>query len=358
MSDQYHNNYITYGWGDNTYGKRLTADETFWYKFGPCTQTPMDFRAECIRAADLIYQSTEKEVVIHFSGGIDSEIICRSFIEAGHPFTACICRFTNHLNKHDIKYAVKFCQEFNIPFYFIEVDVLDYLESDCLHYRDTEFPNPFWQKNMQKLFMDQGHGFQIIGEGDPFLSHDLLNVKKQSYGNAFHFPGCPIRPAQWNRERRLDDDNYLMVYEAYIQVSSHMEENNIDGCYLFYVYTPELLYSYLIDDMVQDWLTYCQLKDLPDDRKYPYAGDWLTKEQYKKVGHMGGGNSIMRFKKNVKHHYWPEMEKRPKYTGMENVQSEIIKYVDEMSIKHPFDTPGNNVVTIPYDKLMKDLMGE
>ena len=356
MGDQYYNNYLKYGWGDNIYGNRTNKKEKFWFKFGKCTQPPMDFRSECLRAADLIYQSTDKEIVVHFSGGIDSEIICISFLLLRHPFKVHICRFSHDLNKHDIDYAVKFCKKHNIEYSFTELDIKSYFESDCLHYRKVEFPNPYWAKNEQKFLMDNGgSGFQIIGEGDLFLSHDLLNLKKQSYKNCFHFPGSPIRPRCWNTARRLDDDIYLMVYEPYFQVSSHMEENNIDGCCLFYAYTPELIASYLQDDFVIDWLTYCELTDLSTNRLYPYAGKMLTADEYRSNGHFGGGNSIMRFKKNLKFKHFPEMEDRPKYTGLEHLQPEIIKYTDYISEKHLFDTPGNNVVTIPYTQLLKDL---
>jgi len=358
MSDQYYNNYIKYGWGSSLYGKRENSEDTFWYKFGSCTQPPMDWRSECVRAADLIYQSTDKEILIYFSGGIDSEIVCRSFIEAGHPFKVRICKFKNDLNKHDIDYAIKFCKEHNVDYSFFDLDIEEYLNTDCYHYRHVKYPNPYWHRNLQKMFLDNGYGFQIIGDGDAKLSHDLLNIKKQCYKNGFHFPGCAIRPSAWNTERRLDDDIYLMIYEVEMEVSSYMEENNIDGCHLFFNYTPELTYSYLLDDLIDDWLTYCKLEVLPKDRLYPYGGEYLSVEDYKKVGHMGGGNCIMRFKKNIKYKYWPELEPRPKYAGLELIQPLISRYVDEISIKQPFDTPGNNVITIPYDKLMKDLKGD
>ncbi len=355
MSDQYYNSYITYGWDDNIFGKRIYDDEIFWYKFGRCTQQPMDWRSECLRAADLIYQSTDKQILIHFSGGIDSEIVCKSFLENGHPFKVRICRFNDNLNKHDIDYAIKFCKQYNIDYSFFELNILEYFKTDCYHYRDIKYPNPFWHKNLHKMFLDNGFGYQIIGEGDPFLSHDLLNIKKQSYKDSFHFPGCPIRPWAWNKNRALDDDIYLMIYEAFIEVSAHMDEYNIDGCCLFYIYTPELLYSYLMENLVQDWLTYCKLKELPNNRTYPYAGGFLSKEEYKNIGHIGGGNSIMRFKKNLKFNSWPELNKRPKYTGLEMIKPQVIKFINKISKLQPFDSPGNNVVTIPYSKLIQTL---
>lgn len=357
MSDHYHNDYIKWGWDYGLYGKRKTSDEKMWYEFGQCTQKPMNFRLECVRAADLIYKSTDKKLLVHFSGGIDSEIICRSLMICNHPFEVSICRFPNDLNKHDIDYAIKFCKYFGIKYSFIDLDIVEFLKSDCSPYRDVEFPNPFWQCNMHKYMLDRGYGFQIVGDGHVVLIHDPHNYKGQALKAPFHFPGAPIVPDAWNPNRRLDDDVYLVIFEGYIEITSYMADHDIDGVYLFYEYTPELYYSYLMDDMILDWLTYCELDHFPKYRQYPYAGKLLTNEEYKEVAHLSGGNTSMKFKKNIKHKYFPELESRPKYAGLENLQPMIRDYIIDISKRQPFDSAGNNVVTIPFDVVVDQLTG-
>ena len=353
-------NYIKYGWGNKLYGKRENLDK-MWVKFDPCTLKPMSWREECIRAVDMMYQSTDKQMLVHFSGGIDSEIICRALLENNHPFKVSIGRFENGLNSHDIAYAVKFCKEYNIEYSFIDFDMIDFINTNFYHYRDVKFPNPLWQTCMHKYFLDKGYGYQIMGEGHLYLSHDLLNIKKQYYKDPYHFPAAAIRPYTWPKDRRLDDDVYLLVYENAIEVDSYMSEHEIDGCYLFHMFTPELAYSYVTDPIVLDWLTYCQLTgdELPEDRLYPFDLKSLTKEEYRNIGYKFGGNNILNIKLNIKYREWPELEVRPKWSGMENIdQRLLIDLTDRVSKEQPWDSPGNEVVTMTYDELIRDLEGD
>ena len=354
-------NCLQYGWGDKLYGKRETADK-MWVKFKKCTQKPMSWREECIRAADMIYQSTDKNILVHFSGGIDSEIICRSFLENGHPFKAMIFRFENNLNLHDIAYAVKFCKEYNIEYSIVDFSILDFLKTT---YHNIELPNPvsndwfqLWHTYLHKFWFNMGYGYQIMGEGQLFLIHDTLNVKKVFYEESYHFPSCTIRTDTWPKDRRLDDDIYLLFYEINIDPVVYMDEYKIDGCYLFQMYTSEMVYSYLNDPLVLDWLTYCQLPgdELSEDRLYPLGLESVTKEEYRKRGHAHGGNSALNSKIKIKCREWPELELRPKYTGMENVNKKmLVELFDKVSKEHPLDSPGNNVAVIKYDQLIRDL---
>jgi hypothetical protein len=358
---QYLNNYVEYGWGDNLYGWREKTEDKFWFKYKkPCTQRPMSWRDECIRAADLLYQSTDKKILVHLSGGIDSEIICRSFLENGHPFEVSIGRFGNGLNDHDVAYAVKFCKQYDIKYKFCDMDMLKFIETDFYPYKDVPIPNPLWQFALHKLFIDEGYGFQVFGEGHLYLSHDLLNKKKLYYSKPYHFPGIAIRPRTWPEERRLDDDVYLMMFENSIETMSYMDKKGVDGCYLFYAYTPEIVLSYLMNPLIQDWLTYCQLPGdkYPTDRFYPFGLKSITLEELRREGHRFGGNNILNFKLNMNYGEWPELEPRPKWSGMEYIDQQIlIDMTDRVSDEQPFDSPGNEAVQIPYDKLVETLRG-
>lgn len=349
MAHRVHNDHLQYGW--NKQNKRTSVSDKFWFEFTPCTREPMDFRSECIRAADLIYQSTDKKIVVQFSGGIDSELICLSLLAAGHPFHARICRFNNNLNEHDISYAINFCKKYNIEHSFFDFDMTNFLKSDCAPYRDIEFPNPFWSQNFDKVLMENGFGFQLFGEGHPLVGHDPLNTKGVLKNKTIHFPGEPLLPSSWNKERKVDDDVYLFMYEPIIETFTWMDEHNIDGCTQFYTYTPELFLAYILDSYFQDWLTYCQLDDLPNNRLYPSMGRMVTAEEYVTEKYKSGMDTG-RFKINLKLKHFPEMKYRPKYTGMEYMYPLIGEYCRKMAKLHPADSPGNEVITFSYTNIL------
>ena len=63
------------------------------------------------------------QYVISLSGGIDSEVTAETFYQCNIPFRAVIQRLFKGANDHDIIFAVKFCQQRNIPFKIIDLSV-------------------------------------------------------------------------------------------------------------------------------------------------------------------------------------------------------------------------------------------
>ena len=63
------------------------------------------------------------QYVISLSGGIDSEVTAETFYQCKIPFRAVIQRLFKGANDHDIIFAVKFCQQRNIPFKIIDLSV-------------------------------------------------------------------------------------------------------------------------------------------------------------------------------------------------------------------------------------------
>ena len=120
-----HNNYVThddhfqFGWGDGMFNFNDRQGE-FWVKFGRAKYQPVSFRQECVRAAGLIAQHAAKPILICYSGGIDSEIVVRSFQESGADFEVVIMKLKydndDHTNKHDTKYAFEYIEQHNIKF--------------------------------------------------------------------------------------------------------------------------------------------------------------------------------------------------------------------------------------------------
>src|SRR5687768_12507692 len=99
MLKQYsYNNHSKYGWGNDWFNKPERTHSGFQVTFGKSVGTPGSFRDECVRAARLIGESTKEPIVVALSGGVDSEVIARSFLEAEIPFKAVIVRFTGDVN--------------------------------------------------------------------------------------------------------------------------------------------------------------------------------------------------------------------------------------------------------------------
>jgi len=64
-----------------------SINERFQISYKPANRkiSKDDFYTECINTAKFIRASTDKELIVANSGGLDSEIVCRSFIAAEIP---------------------------------------------------------------------------------------------------------------------------------------------------------------------------------------------------------------------------------------------------------------------------------
>ena len=71
------------------------------------------------------------QYVISLSGGIDSEVTAETFYQCGIPFRAVIQRLFKGANDHDIIFAVKYCQQRNIPFKIVDLS-LDKLKKETI----------------------------------------------------------------------------------------------------------------------------------------------------------------------------------------------------------------------------------
>jgi len=319
-----HNNYIKHGWDK---GK-------FWIKYGRCEREPLSFRDECIIAADKIYNSTEKKILIHYSGGIDSEVVCRSFLEAKRSFEVCIWRYNDNLNKHDIDYAFKFCKKYDIKYNVIDIDIIEFLNQDM--------PNHNWWTNLAVHMIKQNDGYQILADGHVNFNHDPMN--------AIFIPPVLLHTRFYQGEE-LEAKTYALVTESqYPYIESYMEE----GCSGLFHYTPELMLSAIKDDYIQNWLDYCDLKNIDSKKLYPLLHphtkklELLSGEEYLKILDV---NCTLDIRPFIMYKYWVESEVRPKYTGIDKIRPLVIKKLIEFGEKNLYP----QIAFIPVNEVIEGL---
>ena len=127
-----HRNHFQFGYNGRPFVNRSGPSDEFTVAYGTCSRRPGDFRAECLRAARLVRDSTELPIDVLFSGGIDSEVVVRSFVAAGVAIRIVILRFAGGLNAHDIRYAVDYCEQAGLAYSFVDLDLLDFWENGLL----------------------------------------------------------------------------------------------------------------------------------------------------------------------------------------------------------------------------------
>jgi hypothetical protein len=223
MIELTHRNYFKIGYNGTWFNLRTKEDDVFCAEYGRCEREPADFRQECINAARLIGTRHPRPTVM-FSGGIDSEVVVRSFHAAHVPFDVAILRFKNDLNIHDISWAVVTCETLGVPYRLFDLDLEAFvLGGDADHYAHmTRVPT---LEIATVMWLTDQLDFAVGGMGDPYFTKGT---------------GTPgeVKPDDlW----ALNEWEWLSGRYRYFLVAG---KQGVPG---FFNYTPELVYSFVTE---------------------------------------------------------------------------------------------------------------
>ena len=194
--------------------------ESWITSIGKCKRIPQTPIKESIDAATKISKQNNN-IWLCMSGGVDSEAMALAFVEAQVEFSVAILRFPEDLNDFDICHAVSFCDYYKLHYHFIDLDIFQFLGSD--------------------LHQDISHTYQCSSPQLCAHIHFLDQI-----------PGCPV--LSWNPPRitRWDNVSYItmpnFMYFSYIR---YFEKKKREGIPFFFLYTPELIYSFIRSPLMQ-----------------------------------------------------------------------------------------------------------
>lgn len=235
------NNHVKFGYiKSETYNmapagilKRTSKDQIFTVDYNKCSHHPKSWKDECSIAIEKIYESTDLTLNIMFSGGIDGEVVVRTCMDLGIPFKVSIMRFKDDLNIHDISFAIIFCEQHNIKYDIIDLDLLKFLDTDMYDYAER---TQAWHPTLPPIMWlaDQIDGLPINCAGE----HTIYKRVPDDY-----IPGeSPYEPSLWD----------VVTKELYSSWYLHFIIQDRPAIPRFFEYTPELMYSLLKDPIMED----------------------------------------------------------------------------------------------------------
>jgi hypothetical protein len=260
-------NHYQFGWHGEIFNQidPFNEDLTFTWKIGKIRKK-VDWREACLMAAQHMWTNCpDPYVMVCFSGGIDSEVAIRSFLECNIPVKAAICKFKNNLNSYDVNHAVEFCRKNEVEYYFFELDVLEFLFSENFNSYVKEYSMISPQIPVQLWLLDQFDEFPVVCGGDLALF------------------------AKDNKEI------VMRIKPQTSTVSRHLLKKNRLGGPLFHIHNPEQVWSFLKDETIKNWCKH-----------------WNHKKNKITQNHC--------LKAIVYEKYFPGLKPRTKKTGFENFQ--------------------------------------
>lgn len=178
MSPVLHTSF-TFGYDGGTFnaaekiqGQRLECN------FLPCTREPGSFKDECIEVAKLLSQqaaSLGRVPTILLSGGLDSEVVVKAFMDAQVPFATKTFRFAKGLNAHEIRNVERFCASNGLKPSYYDMDIESWIVGD--EARKLLFESQAWSMSLvphmklMNVVWEEG-GLPILGNGDLYLEND------------------------------------------------------------------------------------------------------------------------------------------------------------------------------------------
>lgn len=207
-------NHFRFGYNGQSFNERQSPSDAWWVRYGQCARTPYDLRTECVLAAAELGQTVKSDLWLCLSGGIDSEVMAQSFLDAGVPVRAAILRFADDLNLHDISWAISYCETHGLPYRLFDLDFRAFVRSgEYLHYADlSKCLIPALPSTM--YLMDQIArlgGYAVLGSAECYLEQTdagWVMYERETIAALYRYVIATKQPAQagffqWNPEMML-----------------------------------------------------------------------------------------------------------------------------------------------------------
>jgi hypothetical protein len=223
-----HNNHLKYTIGGKEFGWRETSQEKYNLTVG---QIDIDhyrrsnYAEELKRTADLIYNDLGKDVAVMLSGGTDSEIVLRNFLDIGVKPDCYIIKFKDDYNASDVNEAIDLAKELDVRLHIIDLDVKEFYNSGLA----SEFGKQLQCTQVTYLVVY----YSILKLGLPAVMGGELLLKRNINTN----------PSSWYFCIRENEDGSAMRFS---------QKFNIPLVNEYFSYTPELMLYYLEDTSIQN----------------------------------------------------------------------------------------------------------
>lgn len=275
------NNWYYWTYSDTKFDRRLNSNQQLKTVFSRFDGHVKSFGEELINnAKSTIDHYNGKKFSILYSGGMDSELVLRSYLSLGHDIDVNIFRYEKDYNIYDVSHAVITCERLNVPYKIIDFNLERFYETDAE--RISELAQIDRPRALPQLsFMDYVDNIPIIGASD---CRWYRTIEDYSI------------PAEW----------WVQCFEHDIGYSKYIREINREAVAEWFKWTPGVVVSYTY----LNWF-----KKLVTDQYYGKTGVTSTKylgysevhpnllERTKKTGFEYADHLVLEFEEHLKKKY-------------------------------------------------------
>jgi hypothetical protein len=274
-------NWYRWQYDDGPLFGRQTGGQKFKTIYTKMNRPLLSFKDELVEAAkSTLDHYPGLKPCIFFSGGVDSELILRSYIAIGSNPKIYIVRYENDLNIYDVSYAVTICSILGVDYSIVNFNLQKFYENDAVQVsEDAQIDRPRMLPHLK--FTDCADGLIIVGHSD---------VRWYRTDNDYSKKGTWLMQ---DFEHDIGCDKYNILH-------------NRSAIYQWFKWSPGLVLGYT----TLNWF-----KRLVND-EYP--------------GKLGiNSTKILGFRE-----IYPDMIERNKQTGFENIEQLILEVEEFLKKKY------------------------
>lgn len=298
------NNWYSWNYGDGPKFGRQLKDEKLHTSYSKFKGSVSSFSDELLKTASctLDYYPNIRPSIL-FSGGVDSEIVLRSYLKIGANPKVYIIRYENDYNIYDVSYAITICSLLNVEYTIIDFNLKKFYENDAE--KISELAQVCRPRALpQCKFMDLVDGLPILG------SSDLTGVRTNDDYS---------KKGTW----------LIRCWEHDIGWSKYLQETNRHGIAEWFKWSPGLVISFT---------------------QMQWFGKITNDEYYGKLGF--NSTKIIGYRET-----YPDLIERRKQTGFEKVDPLINEF--ELFLKTKYKgLPFRQYVDRTIDELRTEILHE
>jgi hypothetical protein len=294
------NSWLSWSFNDVPYGLRTNKDDIYklHIDLSRVPSEPESYYKELYNNASMMRDYFTGQFDVLLSGGIDSEVVVRTFKDLGISHNTYIFKYENNINYKDVSAAIEIAKSLNIPYKIVDFNLEQFFESDA--YETFEKSGCIRAGRLPHLkFFDYLDNIPIMGEAEPYWLRTLEgDYTKQS---TWIFP--------------LNESNH----NASMYLHSLGRENGCD----WYEFNPNLIRAFnklpIIQDLIND--------------KIP------------------GKQSCWSSRIPIHRELWPDITLKDKLTGYEGYEGDYPEYIVKIQ-DHMIDSIGEGTeYWFTYDEL-------
>lgn len=172
------NNWYSWYYGDLPAYSRQSGNLEFRTKFNSYSGPVGTFKEELIKAASSTVDHSNGKISLLFSGGVDSEIMLRSFLEIKANIEVIIVRYENDYNLYDVSHAIVICESLNVPYTIVDFSLQKFYEHDAIKYSElSQIDRPKALPYCKILEMVDNFPVMAASDLSPYRTNDDYSVK-------------------------------------------------------------------------------------------------------------------------------------------------------------------------------------